>query len=101
MSAGTEQTTEHAAAELVEPGDPADFLGGLDLGALLGGMMPGMSELLAEVSDPDRVTIDDLDEALSELHDKVDWLAVVIFNVCEKLPAKFRPELPPYPAGSE
>lgn len=89
-------THDTIAAELVET---VDVFGGLDIGALLGGMMPGMSELLAEVSDPDRVTVDDLDESLSELHEKLDWLAVVIYNVCEKLPAKFRPELAPYPAG--
>jgi hypothetical protein len=91
-----DDTTQSETAELVEP---ADMFGGLDLGALLGGMLPGMSDLLAEVSDPDRVTIDDLDESLSELHEKLDWLAVVIYHVVEKLPAKFRPELPPYPAG--
>lgn len=84
------------STELVET---VELFGGLDIGALLAGMMPGMSELLDEVSDPDRVTVDDLDESLSELHEKLDWLAVVIFNVCEKLPAKFRPELAPYPAG--
>lgn len=102
MSANDTAQTE---SEAVPPADVdllngVDPFGGLDVGGLVGSLFPGMAELLADVNDPDRATIDDVAESLDELHEKADWLATVVVLAVSKMPAKMRPELPPYPSGS-
>lgn len=83
---------EAIEAEVVPP-DPLGLgalMGGLDLGALMG-------SLGVELPDPDASTIEDVMDELAELRACVDWLADTITAVTAKVPAKFRPDLAPYP----
>lgn len=96
MDAHTTPTTELVRAEPVDEAPPGfdgplgALFGGIDLGAMLGAMG-------VDVPGPDSTTLDDLDESLGELHAKLDWIAAALLLTVDSAPARFRPNLPPYP----
>ncbi len=64
--------------------------------AMIGSIFPGLGDLLAEVGDPDRVTIDDLAGQLDEVVAKLDWLIGVLALAAPKI-KRLGIELPPLP----
>lgn len=86
--------------EVIEPDAPADdiglgaLLGGLDLGAMMG--MMGL-DLDALTPDPEADTIADVMDELAELRACIDYIARGLIQVADNVPARWRPDLGPYP----
>lgn len=87
--------------EVIEQGDQLGDLG--PFGALLGGLdLPGMlAGMGVELPDPDASTLDDIADELAEVIARLDWLARTLIAVADKVPAKWRPDLDPYPPPVE
>lgn len=96
---GTDTNAPTDSPEVIEPelvGNPlaALGLGGLDLGAMMAG-------LGIELPDADAPDLDDVLDELAELRACVDYIARALIATADAVPAKFRPDLGPYPPPVE
>lgn len=95
---GAPDTTAPIIPEVVDQADQAgDMLADM-LGPLAGLIPPGLFDALAgAVPDPEAATLDDLDESLTLILSRLDWVHDVLVDVVGKLPPRFRPTLPAWP----